>query len=43
MGGKDNCKRLLEAATVYNVLHLFGQVKFIFISEKSENFETSCQ
>jgi len=35
MGGKDGCKGRIEAATIPDILYLFGQVNFIFISEKS--------
>jgi len=38
MGGKDGCKVRLEAATISDILYLFGQEKFIFIWEKSGNF-----
>ena len=39
MGGKDGCKGRLEAATISNILHLFGQGNFTFIREKSGDFE----
>ena len=39
MGGKDGCKGRLEAATISDILYLFGQGNFIFIREKSGNFE----
>ena len=39
MGGKDGCKGRLRAATVCYILYLFGQGNFIFIREKSGNFE----
>jgi len=39
MGGKDSCKRRLEAAIVSDILYLFGQGNSIFIREKSGNFE----
>jgi len=39
VGGKDGCKGRLEAATMSDILYLFGQGKFIFIREKSGNFE----
>jgi len=35
MGGKDDCKGRLEAATKSDILYLFGQENFIFIREKS--------
>ena len=34
MGGKDGCKERLEAATISDILHSFGQGKFTFIREK---------
>jgi len=42
MGGKDGCKGRLETATISDILYLFGQGNFIFIREKSGNFENSC-
>jgi len=42
MGGKDGCKGRLEAATTSDILYLFGQRNFIFVREKSGNFENSC-
>ena len=39
MGEKDGCKGRLEAATISDILYLFGQGNFIFIREKSGNFE----
>ena len=39
MGAKDCCNRRLEAATISEILHLFGQVNLAFIREKSGNFE----
>ena len=30
----------LEAAILSDILYLFGQGNFVFIREKSENFET---
>ena len=37
---KEICKRRIDAATVRYILYLFGQGYFIFIREKSRNFET---
>ena len=31
-----------EATTKPDILHFFGQEKFIFFREKSENLETLC-
>ena len=42
MGGKDGCKGRLEAATISDILYLFGRGNLIFIREKSGNFENSC-
>jgi len=42
MGGKDGCKGRLEAVTISDILYLFGQGNFIFIREKSGNFEKWC-
>ena len=39
MGAKDGCNRKLEAATISEILHLFGQGNLTFIGEKSGNFE----
>jgi hypothetical protein len=39
MGGKGGCKGRLEAATISDILYLFGQGDCIFIREKSGNFE----
>ena len=35
MGAKDYCDRRLEAATISEILHLFGQGNLTFIREKS--------
>ena len=35
MGGKDGCKGRPEAATISDILYLFGQGNFIFIRKKS--------
>ena len=35
MGAKDCCDRRLEAATISEILHLFGQGNLTFIREKS--------
>ena len=32
-----------EAATRLDILHFFGQGNFIFVVEKSGNFEKGCQ
>ena len=39
MGAKDCCNQRLEATTISEILHLFGQGNLIFIREKSGNFE----
>ena len=39
MGGKEDCKLRLEAATKSDILYLFGQGSFIYSGEKSGNFE----
>ena len=39
MIAKDSCDRRLEAATISEILHLFGQGNLTFIKEKSGNFE----
>ena len=36
MGAKDCCNRRLEAATISEILYLFGQGNLTFIREKSE-------
>ena len=38
MGAKDCCNWKLEAATVSEILHLFGQGNLTFIREKSGDF-----
>ena len=38
MGVKDCCNRRLEAATISEILHSFGQGNLPFIREKSGNF-----
>ena len=38
MGVKDCCNQWLEAATISEILHLFGQGNLTFIREKSRNF-----
>ena len=35
MGAKDCCNRRLEAATISEILHLFGQGNLTFIRKKS--------
>ena len=35
MGAKDCCNRRLEAATISEILHVFGQENLTFIREKS--------
>ena len=35
MGAKDCCDRRLEATTISEILHLFGQGNLTFIREKS--------
>ena len=42
MGAKDCCNRRLEATTISEILHLFGQGNLTFIREKSRNFENWC-
>ena len=42
MSGKEGCKGRLKAATLSDILYIFGQGNFIFIREKSGNFENSC-
>ena len=37
MGAKDCCNWRLEAATVPEILHIFGQGNLTFIREKSGN------
>ena len=39
LGANDCCNRRLEAATISEILHLFGQGNLTFIREKSGNFE----
>ena len=39
MSAKDSYDWRLEAATVSQILHLFGQGNLTFIREKSGNFE----
>ena len=39
MGAKDCCNRRLEAATISEILPLFGQGNLTFIREKSGKFE----
>ena len=40
MSGKDSCKFTAEAATMSDILYLFGQGNIcIFIREKSGNFD----
>ena len=39
IGAKDCCNRRFEAATISEILHLFGQGNLTFIREKSGNFE----
>ena len=36
MSGKEGCKGRLKAATLSDILYIFGQGNFIFIREKSE-------
>ena len=42
MGAMDCCKWTLEATTISDILHLFGQGNLPFISEKSGDFENWC-
>ena len=42
MGKRDGYNGRLEAATVCYILYSFGQGNFIFIKEKSGNFEKQC-
>lgn len=37
MGRKDGCKGRLEAATISDILYIFGQGNYIFIKEKLRN------
>ena len=39
MKAKDSCNRRLEAATLSQILYLFGQGNLILVREKSANFE----
>ena len=39
MGAKDCYNRRLKAATISDILHLFGKGNLTFIREKSGNFE----
>ena len=39
MSAKDSCDRRLEACTISEILHLFGQGDLTFIREKSGNFD----
>ena len=39
LGGKDCCNRRLEAATISEILHFFGQQNLTFIREKSAKSE----
>ena len=39
MGGKDGWKGKVEAATVSDILYLFGLGNISFIREKSGNFK----
>ena len=38
MGAKDCCNWRLKAATISEILHLFGQGNLTFIREMSGNF-----